>query len=254
MHLTLDVKSADPEKKRHREALAQRVLDCLQGRPDRRLLCFLDDEDWKAFKQVCGAAHRGFYSPIILTERFWQWAPNYIWEIVNPGELAFDDLVYLHGSTCSCGVGLAMTLAHELQHFLQHSEQTQLWAANSLVPRLPKTALRALELRWCDIPLEREARIVSKRTAEQVFGAELVRQYIDHKIADRETDDDASDWQCVQGLAALAPYNLAEETRLFFPRLKGYRRELEQVLRDFQAENPDFLAVDLGALLSGADR
>jgi hypothetical protein len=38
-----------------------------------------------------------------------------------------------------------------------------------------------LGLRWCDIPHDREARIVSKRTAEQVFGAELVRQYIERE-------------------------------------------------------------------------
>ena len=80
---------------------------------------------------------------------------------------AFDDFIYLHGSTCSSAMGLTMTLAHELQHFIQHSQQTRLWAANSLIPKLKKATIRALGLRWCDIPHEREARIVSSRYLER---------------------------------------------------------------------------------------
>jgi len=145
-----------------------------------------------------------------------------------------------------------MTLAHELQHFIQHSDQIHLWAANSLVPKLKKTTLRTMGLRWCDIPHEREARIVSKRIAEQVFGAELVRQYIDDKITKFLTESDADDWECIQGLTASTPYDLARATKLFFPRLKGHRLELQQTLEELQSNCPDFPRVDLEALLSGA--
>jgi hypothetical protein len=163
----------------------------------------------------------------------------------------FDDLIYLHGSTCSSDMGLTMTLAHELQHFIQHSERTQLWAANSLIPKLKKTTVMALGLRWCDIPHEREARIVSKRIAEQIFGAELVRQYIDGKITESVTECDAADWECIRGLATSTTYDLASATKLFFPRLRDHKPELERTLRGFQFEDPDFPRVDLEALLSG---
>ena len=69
----------------------------------------------------------------------------------------FDELIYLHGSTCASEVGLTMTFAHELQHFVQHGNMLTLWAANTLIPQLPKSVINALGLRWCDIPHECEA-------------------------------------------------------------------------------------------------
>jgi len=118
----------------------------------RRLLCFLDDEDWRAFKAQNGAANRGFYAPVRAVHPHWLIAPRYLLETVFvDGAPAFDDFVYFHGTTCAGDIALTMTLAHELQHFIQHADRTSLWAANSLVPNLDKTAIAALGLRWCDI-------------------------------------------------------------------------------------------------------
>lgn len=256
VHPTLHAKSADAAVKRRRELLARRVVDCLHELPNRRLLCFLDDEEWQSFKDVTGVANRGFYRPIKVPDPSWRrWnTPLYIVErLMVDNHPVFDDFIYLHGSTWSSDIGLTMTLAHELQHFIQHSEQAKLWAANSLIPKLKKATIRALGLRWCDIPHEREARIVSKRTAEQIFGAELVRQYIDGKIAEFVTECDAADWECIRGLATSAAYDLARATKLFFPRLRDHKPELERTLRGFQSEDPGFPQVDLEALLSGAD-
>jgi len=248
------VKATDDAAKHQRNATAQRVIECLRHQlPNRRLLCFLDDEEWRSFKDENGVANRGFYQPVTVPDSFWRNAPLYITErLVVDRRPAFDDFIYLHGSTCSSAMGLTMTLAHELQHFIQHSQQTRLWAANSLIPRLNRTTIRALGLRWCDIPHEREARIVSKRTAEQIFGAELVEQYIDDKIREPVTECDAADWECIRELATSTPYDLAFATKLFFPRLKGHRHELERTLREFQSEYADSPGVDLDALLSGA--
>jgi hypothetical protein len=133
------------------------------------------------------------------------------------GSPAFDDFIYLHGSTCSNDVGLTMTLAHEVQHFMQRTHRTRLWAANTLIPNLTKATIHALDLKWCDVPHEREARVVSKRVAGALFGVETVRNYIDSKIAERVTAADAADWQCIQGLSTSTPYDLAGETEVFFP-------------------------------------
>src|SRR6202020_1026015 len=130
------------------------------------------------------------------------------------GAPVFDDFVYLHGATCAGDIALTMTLAHELQHFTQHADHTRLWAANSLVPNLHKTAIAALGLRWCDVPHEREARIVSKRTAEDLFGPDAVLRHIDARIANPVTEQDGIDWKCIRELSASSPYDLAHETRL----------------------------------------
>jgi hypothetical protein len=250
MPLTLFVKSTDDEVRLHREALARGVLDHLSLHAfERRLLCFLDDEDWHTFKKENGVANRGFYMSVRPAPG-WRGAPRYLLDrLFVYGDKIFDDLVYLHGNTCANDVSLTMTLAHELQHFIQGSTRTRLWAANTLVPRLPKAVLNQLSLRWCDIPHEREARIVSKRCAEHTFGIEAVRIHIETAIAVRVTDDDVADWECIRGLSTSAPFDLAAETNLFFPRLKPFRTELEKVLQDLQRIDPNFADVDLVSLL-----
>jgi hypothetical protein len=163
MPLTLIIRSAGEDVRKHHEALAQRVVASLGLQsPARRLLVLLDDEDWQAFKAENGIANRGFYARIRPGHPHWRIAPRYILDSVFVGGApAYDDFVYLHGTTCADDIALTMTLAHELQHFIQHADKTPLWAANGLVPNLDKTAIAALGLRWCDIPHEREARIVS---------------------------------------------------------------------------------------------
>jgi hypothetical protein len=238
----------------HREALAQRVFASLGlHSPERRLLVLLDDEDWQAFKTRNGVANRGFYAPVRSDHPHWRIAPRYILDrVFIDGALAFDDFIYLHGTTCGEEIALSMTLAHELQHFIQHADRTPLWAANGLVPNLDKTAIAALGLRWCDIPHEREARIVSKRIAEDLFGPDAVKAHIDARIANPITEQDRIDWKCIRELAASTPYDLARETRLFFPRLKEYSGQLQAALAHFQRTDPDFAGVDLPALLDSS--
>jgi hypothetical protein len=252
---TIKVKSADEVVRKQRESTAERVVVHFgNSLPALPLLCFFDDEDWQALKVEEGVANRGFYSPI-RPGGLW-WPPDYLAEcFFVDGRLAFEHLIYLHGSTCSSELGQTMTFAHELQHFIQYSTMRQVWAAN----RLAYAALRCMEprqfktsgLRACDIPHERQARIVAKGAAESLFGANIVNQYIEAKRTERVTEQDAADWECIRGFVASTPYDLAAETKLFFQRLKPYRPELERSLRDFHGDDPDIKEVDLDALLSG---
>lgn len=253
---TVKVKSDDATTKAGRKAAAERVIGHFGNRlPKDRLLCFFDDEDWQAFKEEVGKANRGFYKPIREDDhgRWGTYAPDYIIDCLfsrTKAQPVFDHFIYLHGSTCRNEVGLTMTCAHELQHFIQHSNMLTLWAANSLIQR-SKSAIIALELKAFDIPTEREARIVSKRVAENLFRAEDVREYIDSKIAEPINTDDAADWKFVQGIDTSTPYDLAAETKMIFQRLKRHRSavqpELEKRLREVK-NNPDFSGVDLDAL------
>lgn len=114
----------------------------------------MDDDDPPTLKGDRGAANRGFYGPIHNTTRLPD-LPDYVASCIFvddgisiPFPRVVDDLVYLYGSTCANEVGLTMTLAHELQHAIQHANVRKLWAANSLINRLDRKVIDALKLQW----------------------------------------------------------------------------------------------------------
>jgi hypothetical protein len=223
-------------------------------------LCFLDDDDPLTLKGERGAANRGLYGPISDTSPL-AGLPDYVTSCILiddgislPFPRVVDDLVYLYGSTCANDVGLTMTLAHELQHAIQHASARKLWAVNGLVPQLDKTVIAALNLQWADIPIERETRIVSKRVAVYIFGEQRVTHYIDERLAESITRNDvadAADWQFVRGLTSSSSVDLVTDTQRLFKRLKGYRSALEVVLQE-KKDNPDFGDIDLAAYFDGA--
>src|SRR5437016_14653919 len=65
MALKICVKSTDEYQKQARRASAERVVaEFGNAVPDKRLLCFFDDEDWQGFKNLAGNANRGFCTVI----------------------------------------------------------------------------------------------------------------------------------------------------------------------------------------------
>jgi hypothetical protein len=249
MSIPPKVKSGDAQVKAQRESSAQRVMSyfglCL---PQSRLLCFLDDEDPVELRKTFGPTNRGLYRPI-HDNTVLDGLPSDVQHCICPSDRTgrrarvVDDLVYLYGSTCNDEVGLTMTLAHELQHSIQHAKMRKLWAANGLVRRLDMVGLK---LTWADIPIEREARIISKRVAECLLGEQRVNQYIDRKIAKPIPDDDLADWRFIRTLTPSDSIDLVSRTQLLFEQLKDCRPELEAVLRKArQDSNPDFSDIDL---------
>src|SRR6266478_1626327 len=126
MALKICVKSTDEDQKRARRVSAERVVaEFGNVVPDKRLLCFFDDEDCQVFKNFAGNANRGFC--IVINDGIPGGAkcPEYIAGelLVDDGswvrKRAFEHFIYLHGSVCEGSVGLTMTFAHELQHFIQ---------------------------------------------------------------------------------------------------------------------------------------
>jgi len=260
MPVTLKVKSEDAAVKANREATAKRVMDyfgsCL---PPSRLLCFLDDGDSLEVRGERGNANRGIYGPIHDGTPLADW-PDYIQNCIYVEDYAplylrrvVDDLIYIYGSTCANEVGLTMTLAHELQHAIQHSNARKVWAVNGLVTNLDREIINAEKLTWADIPIEREARIVSRRVAVHLFGEQHVIQHIDQKIAERVTEGDVADWQFVRTLTAFSSVDLVGDTDALFQRLKGFRSELEAVLRSARQDNPgDYSDIDLASFFGEA--
>jgi hypothetical protein len=145
--------------------------------------------------------------------------------------LACDNFVYIRNSTCANSVGFALTLAHELQHITQKCKSRTILFANSLLyHNLAKTIDPHTTLTAIDLPHEQDANIVSKRVAEKVFGAELVRQYAETQIKffedmSRYGYSDASSelirWQFFQNCDSSVPYDLQAKTIPFFEQFRS---------------------------------
>jgi len=255
MSLKIEVKSPNAALKAQREAAARRVIGYFYlFLPQSRLLCFLDDKDPCMLRDELGPENRGLYGPIHDNTRMNGWPEDvtsriYVYDdVAHISVRVIDDLIYLYGSTCDDEVGLTMTLAHEIQHAVQHSTVRLLWAANSLALKLCPKVKGDLKLEWSDIPTEVEARIVSKRVAECLFGERRVREYIDKKIAEHISDDDVADWNFILTLLPSSSVDLAGDTQRLFLKLQGYRPELDAILREEKDKgNPDFNEIDLNA-------
>jgi hypothetical protein len=178
--VTTVVRGREDPKNAWRGLAAERVLDCFASFfTGHRLLCFLDNGDWDKAKIVAGPGNRGFYIRVNAAEDWWNTERLDILTSVFVNRVqVVDHFIYLNGTTCSRECGLTMTLAHELQHFVQRTTQTRLWAANTLITQLTLSEIKRLGLTGCNIPHERDARIVSKRMAENLLGVEQVRDFI----------------------------------------------------------------------------
>jgi len=113
-----------------------------------------------------------------------------------------------------------------------------------------KRIIQAVNLKWADIPIEREARVISKRAAEYLFGEEAVRKYIDDKIAGQISEDDKADWQFVRTLSPSSAVDLVTGTQILFQRLRDYRAELQKVLQHAKNDDSDFADVDLDSFFN----
>jgi hypothetical protein len=133
---------------------------------------------------------------------------------------AFDNVIYLRGRTCAAPASAIITLAHELQHFVQYGQAPKVFAANALLYHHLRTFDPASELEAWDIPHERDAMTVSKTVAEAVIGPEAVSIYARSQVV---AEIDPHYWQCFQGLSSSVQIDLLWETR---PLVEKYRPKL----------------------------
>ncbi|MFZ1971640.1 MAG: hypothetical protein WAU89_02280 [Candidatus Acidiferrales bacterium] len=259
--VTLVVRPEGSGTPSRRRELARRVIEVFTSElANSRLLCFLDDQDPPIIRFDRGPANRGFYAPIHDGTPL-DWVPDYASGhiYVDDGVSVFyprvvDGLIYLHGSTCDDEVGLVMTLAHELQHAVQHAKSWKIWALNSLVNELDRSIIREVKLTWADVPIEVEARIISKRIAEQIFGHKRVTAYIDGRIVARVTEADVTDWIYVRSLDSTISVDLDSGSRLLFTRLRDWRSELQAALQRAKAASQSYNDVSLDSFFDATER
>ncbi|MFC5864403.1 hypothetical protein ACFPT7_19005 [Acidicapsa dinghuensis] len=212
-----------------------------------RVICYLDgtDRDW--LKQMWGgASNRGVHWPI-RGQGLHDW-PQDMWCTIacsDPpsGEIdwPYESVIYLHGSTCQIEVQLAMTLAHELQHFLQYSHQRQTWAINTLLAKLPYLPSADLN-HWYDLPAEREARIIGKRVSEAIFGKLVVNNHIEIMARTSCSVEDAADWSFIRALDSNEAYDVRAAT---IPFVERHRQGLEDLQRTTFSADKDLGTVSL---------
>ena len=147
-----------------------------------RLLCFLDDKNDAKLVNALGGSNRGFCLPLktfyAQQPRFRPFAlPDRVEKLISfddANEPNYDNLVYLHGSVTKSRPAFIMTLAHELQHALQHANHFELWRDNTIMA----TERGNLGADYANGPHEREAMLVSRRVATQICGRQDIESYM----------------------------------------------------------------------------
>jgi hypothetical protein len=248
------VRGRDESVMEARKKWTTRVLQYLTDKlPELRLLIFLDDTDAPTLKR--GIETRGLFSP---NDKYYfrrvAW-PRNVADVLRTINLTavestyhYDCIVYLHDSTCNSEDSLTMTVAHELQHFIQYGFNRSIWAWNTVVTNLPMPTIDALGLTWRDIPIEHEARIVAKQASEAILGRETTAKYIEYRKSQRLTNKDAADWEFIQRIDTTQAYGCVVQTQALFRRLTPVRNELQVALNNMKGL-PDFARLDLDDMM-----
>jgi hypothetical protein len=255
MSVKVEARGSDVAVAQQRRAWANKVLEeYFAGKlPELRLLVFMDEIDVPTLKR--GKANRGLFSPI--DKHYFQtiaW-PKVLGEMLRTVNLTSiestyncDALIYLHDSACHAEDSLTMTLAHELQHFVQYGFDRSTWVWNILPSKLSCQTIDTLGFAWHDIPIEHEARIVAKRACESLLGPERTTQYIKNRKSQHITDKDAADWGFILGIDTTSTYECATQTRLLFKRLAPVRPDLQEALNKVKSL-PDFAQLNLDDIM-----
>jgi hypothetical protein len=149
--------------------------------------------------------------------------------------VAFDDLIYLRCNTCLDSTGCVVTYAHELHHVVQNHRHPILVKANSLLrEKLPDVKPDATER---DLPMEVEANIVSKHTAELVCGEASVQAFAERQVFLTKTGhlgSQAKRWKYFLELVSTTPYDFVDATLRL---VETYKTRIEF---GFDVDGPDW--------------
>jgi len=227
MQPTIVVEHFDSDVCQKREAAAREVWLAFGDLPPGRLLCFFDDQDHCVFKNEnvgFGEANRAVSGPVWTPADLRDWPLDIIRHVFSSHSLddnkpAFDFVIYVHNSTCEDPVGLTMTFAHELQHFVQWATMRSVWKANERFKDWAQNFETGLYSH--NLPIEKDARIVAKRIAIRIHGREAVDRYIEKNIASPVNDLDGRNWRFIESIDVAKPYDVEVETEMLDSELKS---------------------------------
>jgi hypothetical protein len=178
----LHIESTDDSERYDLDEGFSEVIAHLQFPKHIRLLCFLDDENDAKLVSILGPTNRGFHLGLkdYFAKPAYSRFPPLVAKVERlisfdvDGNPNYDNLVYLHGSTTKIRAAFIMTLAHELQHVLQHTNHYELWRDNTIMA----CERGNFGASYTNGPLEREAMLVSRQIATSICGRRDVADYI----------------------------------------------------------------------------
>lgn len=154
--------------------------------PATRVCRYFADRDDAYLTSMYGAHFRGFQVPYAARRALPLYLINCFFHPFDPftqetdTKIAFDHLIYIRNNICDDHTGLVTTYAHEWQHVIQHETAPRLLTVNQILcqnlRRIEPTAIAI------DLPIKREANVVSKRVAEAVCGADAVHKFAEEQV------------------------------------------------------------------------
>ncbi len=228
------VQQSDPAIKANRESACTQVLSHFDLGSAEDLLCFLDEFDFEPLKTGASKANRG----------------GFVWDFgralqsgdppIPPAVKQLNDenlqkkkiytsLIYMHGSTCEPRESLIITLAHELQHYIQYSQDKKFHTADQL--------LQAVRGYIPDVPSESDAFSRSKRVATCVCGKDRIDQYALQKRMTACEDEERNRWDYFLSVSLDEGPTFAEKTRL---QCQEYRSLVEAQIANYSPERRNY--------------
>lgn len=244
--VSFKIMSSDAAHKERKSLVCENTLkqmNCDLSQASETVICLIDDKDYVLAKE----GQKGFFSPVELPGVRYQ-IPGYFLDSVvefnlrsMTAERRHDALIYIHGSTSSSEVGLTLTLAHEIQHFVQYATNRSTWVTDKLLQKLRITHEEEFR-QSVDFPIEREARVVSKRVAIEMHGREAVEGFIRQERAKRITEKDVLDCDFLLSSEADLPYNATKATGTLVER---FRSELIALQAQNWSDFPEVKSLNL---------
>jgi hypothetical protein len=222
------------------EPLAKQVVAQFEL-PPLRLYCYFAQNDDPYLRQRYGKHFRGFHAPIEGRNELPEYLADCFFHPFDPFSseqmtwekmVAYDNLIYVTHRTTLDPTAFVVTLAHELQHFMQFAYAKPLWVVNSILygniksfdPFTPRTPI--------DIPHEREANIVSERVAEGIVGEDAIKTFAEEQVkhfaalADQGDESAASEktrWVFFRDVPSSLKFDLLAET---IPLVESFKPQL----------------------------
>lgn len=209
----------------NRKALCLSVLEAFHL-PALRLLCYLDDVNPQELLNELRAEFLcGIHAPVLGSGTLA--LPPYVSSFFidqSTGEITFDNFIYVCARATDTEVGTAITLAHELQHFVQCGTGKKILHVNNLLYQNVRSFEPAWDAKPWDIPSEYEAMLVSKRIAQKLFAPDIVTDFAKSQIASGE---DIGKWEFFLELDTETNFELLRQTDILVHR---YRSNLQQLV------------------------
>jgi hypothetical protein len=184
--MDLYIESDEPELRASVKDGYDKVVAQFNFPPNDRTLCFPAKNNDAKFMLESGVTNRGFR--LCLADYYWlppfqrrpKKLPCSVESVIRDdlGDLKYDNLVYLHGTTTLHPEGFIMTLAHELQHLRQHFEQPEMLEESSRIA-WERGRLRA---EFINVPHEKEAMFVAGKIAEMICGRSKIQAYVNEQL------------------------------------------------------------------------